>query len=454
MTRHRNDGVYKRCDCPRRTWPKCPHGWHFAFKWADVHHRFSLDRHLNKHIDNKTDAETEAEKIRIAIREGRFGQPAPRQEMTLRELADIYLERYVAVTHASTARAFRYAVDTICRTMVPHGASGARALGLWRLTDIVTDTIERFREVRLGETGQTGVNRNLQSLRALYNWSVRVGYLKDSPFKRNSEPVIAIAKRDETKRTRRLNADTDEETRVLGACGAHLRAIVECALETGMRRGEILSLQWWQVEGQRVERRSVVWAPKAELLLPAAKTKTKSDRRVPVSTRLRAVLEMRRFDPAGEPLRAQAYVFGNAIGQQVSDVSRAWETAVLKAHGHKPTVTKTGSLTLAARASLEAVDLHFHDLRREAGSRWLEGGVPLHIVRDWLGHTNIAQTSTYLAGTLKTQHDAMAQFEARRAAVQQGATKSKTGGRKSPQSARRADKKPNKTAVGREQPIM
>jgi integrase len=61
---------------------------------------------------------------------------------------------------------------------------------------------------------------------------------------------------------------------------------------------------------------------------------------------------------------------------------------------------------------LEAIDLHFHDLRREAGSRWLEGGVPLHTVRDWLGHTSIAQTSTYLASTMATAHDAMARFDA------------------------------------------
>src|SRR5688500_6403615 len=95
--RQRNDGLRKICRCPRRTWAKCPHSWHFSFKWGDTHHRFSLDRHLGKRIDNKTDAEGEAEKIRIAIREGRFGQPAPRSEMTFRQLADTYLGRYVQV---------------------------------------------------------------------------------------------------------------------------------------------------------------------------------------------------------------------------------------------------------------------------------------------------------------------------------------------------------------------
>ena len=44
--------------------------------------------------------------------------------------------------------------------------------------------------------------------------------------------------------------------------------------------------------------------------------------------------------------------------------------------------------------------LHFHDLRREAGSRWTDANVPLATIQRWLGHTNIAQTSTYLGASL------------------------------------------------------
>ena len=68
-------------------------------------------------------------------------------------------------------------------------------------------------------------------------------------------------------------------------------------------------------------------------------------------------------------------------------------------------------MTAASRADYAKIDLHFHDLRREAGSRWLEGGVPLHKVRDWLGHANIAQTSTYLAGTSGGDEDFMRKYE-------------------------------------------
>ncbi len=103
-----------------------------------------------------------------------------------------------------------------------------------------------------------------------------------------------------------------------------------------------------------------------------------------------AILEMRRNDPAGEPHGPQAYVFGDEIGQRRGRIITAWRLACRRA---------------------KIVDLHFHDLRREAGSRWLEGGVPLQVVRDWLGHTNISQTSTYLESTVMGQHDAMRRFD-------------------------------------------
>ena len=140
---------------------------------------------------------------------------------------------------------------------------------------------------------------------------------------------------------------------------------------------------------------------------------------------------MRRKDPADRDLPLESYVFGNELGQPTLRVKTAWAGA-------------------CRRARIR--DLQFRDLRREAGSRWLEGGVPLQTVRDWLGHTNISQTSTYLESTLQGQHDAMRRFEERRtreeaaratakaadpAVCNQCATKVKTGGRKRSQSAER-----------------
>ncbi len=76
---------------------------------------------------------------------------------------------------------------------------------------------------------------------------------------------------------------------------------------------------------------------------------------------------------------------------------KAWETAVLRAHGHRPGWEPgKGKLTPASRAQLQAIDLTFHDLRHEGGSRLLEANWPLHHVRDMLGHADISTTSRYL----------------------------------------------------------
>jgi len=57
------------------------------------------------------------------------------------------------------------------------------------------------------------------------------------------------------------------------------------------------------------------------------------------------------------------------------------------------------------------VDLRFHDLRHEAGSRFLEAGWPLHEVQYMLGHADIKTTSTYLNMTLPSLHQSMRKFD-------------------------------------------
>ena len=256
-----------------------------------------------------------AEQIRVEIREGRFGQPVATDQMTLRQLCDLYLERFVRVEHAATAQEYVYVTGTVCRTTLPQPTGERHPLGDWRLADIVTDTVLRFREVRRSEgTGLVGVNRNVRALRAIFNWGLRTGYVDSTPFKRNGESVIKLWK--EPSRSRRLNADTDEEGQLLAACGPHLRAEVECALATSLRKGEISTLQWSQIEGLRVQGSTLTWAPRAEIVLPWMKTKMRRHRRIPISSRLRGILELRRLDPTGRPLPETAYVFGNALGRR------------------------------------------------------------------------------------------------------------------------------------------
>lgn len=311
------------------------------------------------------------------------------------------------------------------------------------MADVTTDTIEQYREARQ-VSGPIASNRDLALLRSMFNWAIRTKHVAETPFKLGTETVVKLTR--EVARSRRL--EPGEGERLLTACGSHLRALVEAAIETGCRKGELMTLQWAQVRT----------APRRELFLPATKTKTRTDRRVPITDRLQMILDMRKLDPEGEELGPDKFVFGNEVGEELSSCKRAWERAVLVAHGHKPQYVmreqgegkkplRTAVLAPESRAALRSINLHFHDLRREAGSRWLEGGVSLHTIRDWLGHSNIAQTSTYLSGTKQGQHDEMIRFEARREQLQKLASGTGKRGKRQPRTATIHDNKPRKDST-------
>jgi integrase len=389
--------------------------------------RKSLDVVLEKHVDSKTVAEEQAERLRVALREDTLtvrerelmGLPASAKPqlvtLTVRQLLELYKDRQVART--ATADRQGYQIGIVNRTVLPRPAGGTAALGDWLVADVTADTLERLREARVTPGvhtrtkgtnrvgGAVAANRDLRLLRAAFNWAIRTGYVERTPFKRGTVSAVTLTK--ERARSRRLQEG--EAERLLAACNpprpqrkpkpgepeiapqpatmSHLRAIVEAALETGCRKGELLSLQWSQVE----------LGARPELWLPADKTKTGKGRRVPISSRLKVILEMRlavlrkTLELAeGDELPQSLHVFGNEIGQRVGAIKTSWQLS-------------------CARAKIQ--DLHFHDLRREAGSRWMEAGVPLATIQKWLGHTNISQTSTYLATTTAGEHEAMRRYE-------------------------------------------
>jgi hypothetical protein len=94
----------------------------------------------------------------------------------------------------------------IANTVLPHPPGGPLRFGDWPLTDIATDAVLRYREVRRGGgTGVGGTNRSLSRLRAVFNWGILAGWTTSTPFKRHTVTVIKMAR--QTPRSRRLNAD-------------------------------------------------------------------------------------------------------------------------------------------------------------------------------------------------------------------------------------------------------
>jgi integrase len=215
--------------------------------------------------------------------------------------------------------------------------------------------------------------------------------------------------------------EPDEEEKLLRAAKPHLRAVIIAALESCCRAGELLTLQWSDV------------LSRGEMTVRAEKAKSRRKRTIPISSRLRQVLEMRRNDPEGRPFPPPAYVLGDEVGARVGSIKRAWQTAVLRAHGHEPVwiwKKKTGpndkgstKLNAESQAVYRSIDLHFHDLRHESGSRLLEAGWPVHHVQHMLGHASLQQTSTYLNATLRGLHESMRNLDQSRPACKPLANK-------------------------------
>jgi integrase len=90
----------------------------------------------------------------------------------------------------------------------------------------------------------------------------------------------------------------------------YLRDFIITLLDTGCRKGELLNLRWRDV---RLDKRP-------EIVLQAQATKTNTMRVVPVSKRVKAILEMRRHGPDGKELGPDCYVFGNEIGERRANV--------------------------------------------------------------------------------------------------------------------------------------
>ena len=324
MPRHSPTGnAHKRCKCGRARQSSCAHPWFVAYKAPRSHplragqrFRLNLDTLIGFHPSNLTEAKTEARRAIEAWLNGR--DPAALQPSDLPTLAQV-LDAYHQRPEAPGREVGQF--GPITRAII-----NGRRFGDWRTVEITREAIEAYRRQR----PRVAANRDLALLRAMFNWAVLAELVPATPFKVGTVAAIKLSR--EEPRTRRL--EPGEEERLLTAARGLLPHLVVAGLETGCRLGELLSLQWDQVRG--------------DLFLPAGKTKAKKPRRVPISSVLRAVLDARRFDPSGEPLPPFAYVFGDELGRRRRSIRGAWVALCKRAH---------------------LIDLNFHDLRREAGSR-------------------------------------------------------------------------------------
>lgn len=186
---------------------------------------------------------------------------------------------------------------------------------------------------------------------------------------------------------RRRRISEAEEAALLAVASPHLRSMIIAALDTGMRRAEMLALRFADIDCKR-----------RIITLRGATTKSRRTRVVPIgTTRLLAVLDWLRLDRNGERKGDDVLVFSNEAGEPLKTFKKVWVVAVLKAHGVGPRWRKGAykDLSTECQQRFRDINLHWHDLRHEYASRLVERGVPLAQVRDLLGHASILTTERY-----------------------------------------------------------
>ena len=218
------------------------------------------------------------------------------------------------------------------------------------LNDFSTEVIEQYQSEMLGKGNKPAtVNRKIAVLAHMFtkaaDWKM---------FDSAAIPKVKMLKED-NKRLRYLSKE--ECQALINACEPHLKPIVITALNTGMRKGEILNLRW----DANIDLRH------GFILLD--KTKNGERREIPINDTLRGVLQgiTRRLDIS--------YVFyDNSTGKPYGDVKRAFATA-------------------CRRAGIK--DFHFHDLRHTFASHLVMAGVDLTTVKELLGHKTLTMTLRY-----------------------------------------------------------
>lgn len=321
-------------------------------------------RNIKRRAETKTHAKEILKQLQREI-EDHGGQSLDSAQMTFKELADYYEKTYLIPPEYVDGR--KVAGLRAWNKFRPLLSVLKEHFGNRRIRTINFGDLDRFRATRLKTPTKKGtqraiatVNRELSLLRRVFHVALRNGWIIKNPFE-TGESLIRPG--DEKPRERIISRE--EEERLLAACTgkrAHLRAIIICALDTGMRAGEILKLRWSDID---FENRLII--------VRGLNTKTLRERQLAMTERL-AIELMKLFEQS--PKDSDRLVFG------IKDNFK--------------------NSFNAARADAHLPDVRFHDLRHTHATRLVSAHIPLSEVGRVLGHTQANTTYRYVNANVET----------------------------------------------------
>lgn len=289
---------------------------------------------LSASFDTKAEAQRWASEIEGDMSRKRFVDTREAEATTVAEA----LKRYASEVSAQK----KGARQELTRIKVwSESKYGSKSLAELRSSDLA-----EYRDARLADGISTNTVRlSLALISHLYTVAI-----KDWGIEGLNNPVAKL-RMPKGSRERDRRPSGLELTRVLEAAGAihhEMPIVIEMAIETAMRRGELLTLRREYVKGKHAILED---------------TKNGSRRLVPLSLRARALIE-------SLPARIDGAVFSLA-----------------------PHSVSQYFLRSCRDAKVE--DLHFHDLRHEGTSRLFEKGLSIMEVASITGHKTMSMLKRY-----------------------------------------------------------
>lgn len=214
------------------------------------------------------------------------------------------------------------------------------------------DKIKKKDAVREGAKGYT-INFEVTALRTIFNLAIQWKYLDQNPASK-----VKLLKTDDSKPRRFL---TDIECQwLLEHTPKDLYPIFFTFLNTGMRRAELVNLEWADIDFENAMisiRRKPFWLPKT------------GEREIPMNTELKIVLDRL-------PKKSN-FVFTGKDGQKID-----------------PDKVRRCLVEIAENAGIENLS-EIHALRHTFASRLIAKGVDLPTVQKLMGHSSIETTMIY-----------------------------------------------------------
>jgi len=341
--------------------------WYLFINW---HGRRKAKCLGTREAAEKVKREIEA---RLALGDLGFLKPEEKPELpTFKEYSEKWTKRYAEVEcKYSTVYGYKLLLN---RHLVPE-------FGQLELDRISREHVKEFAARLAG----MGLSRN--SVRRVISLLAEIlsAALDDRLIERNAAVRILRSRKDKEEKFQPSPLTRDEQTKLLNAARAESLeryALLLVALRAGLRRGEVVALQWGDIQfgaddmnvSRFIEvRRNYVYGR-------FTSPKSHKSRRVDMSPELRRTLlelrDTRLFEAfaAGNSSIAEEFLFPSTTGS-VLDPDNMIRDQFL------PTLQTAG-----IRA------IRFHDLRHTFGAMLIAAGAPLNYVKEQLGHASIQIT--------------------------------------------------------------